>query len=258
MKKQFALYLMSALMLASTHCAVAQSPAFTLESEELRAQITAQQSATLSAAMTGSIKTLHVREGMHVDAGQILVEFSCDAENARLDKARIEAQIAENKLVGANRMAQMEAIGLVELENSRLEVMKANAEVSLLNAVTGKCTLRAPYAGIVADKFVNANEFVETGKPILEIQNNQSLRVEFIAPSSWLEWLSADYPLAIFVTDTQTTYSATVGYTTGKVDALSQSIKIFANLDSVHSELLPGMSGRIDITPPSQQLSLSK
>ncbi|QSX32636.1 efflux RND transporter periplasmic adaptor subunit [Shewanella avicenniae] len=229
-----------------------------LEIEELRAQITASHHATLSAEMTGKILSLLVREGTLVHAGQKLIEFKCDAENARLSQARIETQIAENKFNGTKRMAEMDAVGTVELENSRLEVEKAKAQVELLDAVVGNCTITAPYDGTISDKFVNENEFVETGKPLIEIQNNQSVMVEFIVPSSWLSWLKIGYPLSIYVIDTKKIYQANIGYTSGKVDALSQSIKVFALLNDTHKELLPGMSGRINIKAPSPSSNFSQ
>lgn len=254
MKMRFALALLfsSSLMPAAVFAQdLMKANEFTLEASEIRAQLTPVQKATISASMSGEISHLDIRDGEKVKKGQTLIRFRCDTERARVQKANAELKMAQNKLKGHQRMAQLEAIGEIELENARLEVDRAKAELNILRSVMDKCVVHAPFSGDIGEKLVDAREFVELGKPMLEMQDSSSLIVEFIAPSKWASWLQPDFAFNVMIADTQKSYPAKLLYTASKVDALSQSIKVYAKIDGQFTELLPGMSGFVDIKTPS-------
>jgi len=220
-----------------------------LEQTELRAQLSAVRHAMLSAEMSGRISQLKVREGQQVKKGDLLVKFDCSLQQAQHEKASSQLAAVRNSLKGHERMAELNAIGNVELVNSRLEVRKAKAELAFLNVNISRCGIRAPYTGSIGDRLVREQEFVEAGQSILEIQDDSSLLLEFIVPSSWLSWLKPAHEFEVAISDTGKLYPAVLYYTAAKVDAMSQSVKVVAKIKGNFNELLPGMSGRVHLTP---------
>ncbi|PNH95405.1 efflux RND transporter periplasmic adaptor subunit [Vibrio diazotrophicus] len=218
-----------------------------IDTSSIRAQIVAKHHAVLSAEMTGRINRMQLREGQKLDKGELLVAFDCDIQKAQLSKAKAQQSASRNTLSGHRRMAELNAIGEVELENSRLELAKSQADVDYLNAQIKRCELRAPYSGVIADLMVNEHEFIQIGSPILEILDTSELQVEFIAPSSWISWLKPGYPFSILVEDTGKIYQSEVSYIGAKVDAVSQSIKVVARISDLNEEIRPGMSGQIQM-----------
>lgn len=217
------------------------------DASSIRAQIVAKHHAVLSAEMTGRINKMQLREGQILQKGALLVSFDCDIQKAQLSKAKAQQSASRNTLSGHRRMAELNAIGEVELENSRFELAKSQADVDYLNAQINRCELRAPYSGVIADLLVNEHEFIQIGSPILEILDTSELQVEFIAPSSWLSWLEPGYPFSIVVDDTHKTYRTEVSYIGAKVDAVSQSIKVVARITESGKDLKPGMSGQVKL-----------
>lgn len=71
-----------------------------------------------------------------------------------------------------------------------------------------------------------------------------------IVPSRWLVWLKPDYPFHVEIDETGKTYPARVTRLGGRVDAVSQSIRVFGEITSPAPELMAGMSGKVDIEPP--------
>jgi len=240
-----------------TLCCIALTPSafaeidFSLEQAELRAQLTPVRYATLSAEMTGRIDQLPVREGGRVAAGDLLVSFDCGLQGAQLKKSQSQLASARNILRGNQRMAELNAIGQVDLANSELDVRMAQADVEYLQETLKRCEIRAPYAGSIGDQLVRAQEFIQAGTPLIEIIDDTALQLEFIAPSRWLNWLEPGLALEVGLDDTGTVYTARLEYTAAKVDAMSQSVKVVAVIQGQHPELKPGMSGRIRITPPT-------
>ncbi len=222
---------------------------FSLEQNELRAQLSPVRHATLAAEQGGKIKRIAVREGQRVEKGQRLVEFDCALQAAQLQKARAQLAGARNTHTGNQRMADLNAIGSVELNNSRIEVRKAQADIAYLNATIKGCTIDAPYAGSIGEQRAREQEFVQAGQPLLDILDDSALELEFIVPSRWLDWFKPGYDFAVQIEDTGKTYPVKLRYTAARVDPLSQSVKAVAVIDGQFEELLAGMSGQIQIAP---------
>lgn len=215
---------------------------------ELRTQLSPVGIAMLSSEMAGKIHTLAVVEGQRVEAGDLLASFDCSIQEAQLEKAEIKLDISRNNLKASKRMRELNAIGGIEYANAELDVSSAHADIRYLMATLKRCLIIAPFSGSIGDIEVNANEFVPAGTPMIEILDVSSLKMEFIAPSNWLEWLSPGMKFEVYLEDTGQIYQATIDRLAAKVDAMSQSIKVVASIIDNYPDLLPGMSGRVRIS----------
>lgn len=238
----------SALLINSAVLEAAEG--YALDQSEIRAQLSPVRHAILSAEITGKVSLLAVREGQRVSKGDALVKFDCALQEAQLKKAETQRSIARNTLKGNKRMAELNAIGSVELANSQLDVRKFGADVAYIRATLNRCIINAPYSGVIGDLLTREQEFIQAGTPLVEILDDSEFQLEFIAPSRWLSWLSPDITLGVLLNDTGKTYPASLSYTSAKVDALSQTVKVVAVIDGKFQELRPGMSGTIKISPP--------
>jgi ABC-type Na+ transport system ATPase subunit NatA len=80
------------------------------------------------------------------------------------------------------------------------------------------------------------------------------MELEFLVPSKWLTWLSSSTEAMIHIDETNKDYPIKIKTIGAKTDAISQSIKVSATIESRFPELSPGMSGKINITiPPGQE-----
>lgn len=236
---------------ARTVPAALAAPAPALDKFDLRAQLTARRYTTLAAEIAARIARINVREGERFKAGQSLVGLDCSLVSAQRDRARAVLSAAENTHAGNQQLAEHKAIGQVELRTSALEIDKAKAELSVGNATLAKCSIPAPYNGRVAEQKAREGQFVQPGNPVLEIIDDSTLELEFIVPSKWLAWLTPDYKFKVFIEDTQKTYPARIQRIGAKVDPVIQSIKVAAVIDGSFKELVAGMSGKVELTPPN-------
>ena len=98
--------------------------------------------------------------------------------------------------------------------------------------------------------FTHNFQFVGVGAPLIEILSDKDLDLELIVPSLWLTWLKPGVPFDVAIDETGKTYPAKITRLSGKVDAVSRSIKIYGKIDNPADTLLPGMSGRALLSPP--------
>lgn len=216
---------------------------FDIERNEMRAQLMPLRLATLSAEMPAKIEKVKVLEGQRFKSGQVLVEFDCEMQRAQHNKMLAQLAVAKNNYVGNQHLADLKAIGLVELNNSEAEVQKAQADVDYLQATIKKCEILAPFSGRTGDIKVRSQQFVKLGDPLLDVFDDSKLELEFIVPSHWLAWLAPGYKFEVFIEDTQHAYPVLLDRLAGHVDPLSHTVKAVAVVDGEFSELLVGMSG---------------
>jgi RND family efflux transporter MFP subunit len=216
-----------------------------LKGQEIRAQLTPRRFTSLSAEVGARIQRLGVAEGAAFTEGQVLVVFDCTVQQAQLDKARAELDAAQATLKANERLLELNSIGQLELDLSRSAVGRARAEVGMHEAVLSKCTVRAPYAGRVAEQKVREQQFVQPGQPLLEILDDSVMELEFLVPSSWLVWLRPGQRVRVQIDETRKSYPARFTRIGARADPVSQSVKVAAAIEGRFPELVAGMSGRL-------------
>ena len=218
--------------------------------QEIRAQLLPRRYTTIAAEIGAKINSLPVAEGSAFRAGQMLVSFDCTLQQAQLQKAQAELDGAAQTLKSNQRLAELNSVGQLELDLSRSAVGKAKAEVGANQAVLGKCGVAAPFAGRVAEQKVREQQYVQPGQALLDIIDDSVLELEFLVPSHWLNWLRVGGKFQVQIDETRKSYPAKFIRIGARVDPVSQSVKVAAAIDGKFPELIAGMSGRVQVTPP--------
>jgi membrane fusion protein (multidrug efflux system) len=215
----------------------------TARAREIRAQLTPRRYTTISSEIGARVSDIHVSEGGYFKKGQTLVSFDCSMQKAQLNKSEADLASAENTYSANQRLAELNSVGQVELDNSRAARRKAAADVEMSRTLLRKCSIAAPYSGRVAEQRAREQQFVQAGQPLLEILDDSALELEYLVPSKWLVWLKPGARFLVKIDETGKSYPATVVRTGARIDPVSQSIKIKGQVAGRYPELLAGMSG---------------
>lgn len=222
-----------------------------IERQEIRAQLLPRQYTTIAAEIGAKISRLPVQESGAFKAGQQLVGFDCSLQQALLQKARAELSAAQYSDKANKRLAELNSIGQLEADLGRAALQKAVAEVGAQQAMLGKCSITAPFAGRVAEQRVREQQYVQPGQPLLDIIDDSVLELEFLVPSAWLGWLRTGQVFEVEIDETGKRYPARFIRIGARVDPVSQSVKVAAAIDDRFPELVAGMSGRVLLAPPA-------
>ena len=221
-----------------------------IERQDIRAQLLPRRYTTVAAEIGAKIQRLPVPEGGAFRAGQLLLSFDCTLQQAQLQKAEAELDGAVQTWKANQRLFELNSVGLLDLELSRAAAGKARAEVGANQAVLGKCNVTAPFAGRVAEQKVREQQYVQPGQALIDIIDDSVLELEFLVPSRWLVWMRAGGSFQVQIDETRKSYPAKFIRIGARVDPVSQSVKVAAAIDGRFPELVAGMSGRVQITPP--------
>jgi RND family efflux transporter MFP subunit len=217
---------------------------------EIRAQLTARNYTTLSSETSARIDRITSRVGEHFRKGDPLIIFDCGTQRAQVAKAKAVLTQADKTAAINQRLANLKSIGQLELDVSRAEVEKAKADLDIADAAASKCEIAAPFSGVTVDLKAQQFQYATPGQPLLEILDDRSLEIELIAPSRDLPWLKPGYAFQVHIEETDKTYPAVTTRVGGRVDPVSQTVKVFGEIKGDAPELMAGMSGRANIPPP--------
>lgn len=237
-----------ALTLLSALSGVAQAA----DDSGIRVQLSAHRHTVLSSELAGKLTQVTVREGEAFKAGQTLVAFDCAIHKARLSHSYAAENAANKKLAIARKLDKLNSISVADVAQAEADRAMARAESGVNRVMVKRCTISAPFAGRVAERKVQPQQYVGEGTELLSIYANDSYDVELIAPSDWLRWLKPGQPFRVQLDETGETLTAKIVRIGAVVDAVSRSIKVIGRIDSHTSDLLPGMSGVAHIAPPME------
>lgn len=224
-------------------------PARAVASERPRVLLMPQHETTLVAQTVGRIERLGGGLGESFRAGATLVAFDCAEQQARLKIGRAELDSASRNLEAKQRLAALKAAGEIEVQIAKAAVDRADAQVELANVQIAQCRIRAPFPGRIAKLHVREYQGVNIGQPLMDIVGDGTLKLRLNVPSRWLAWLAEGHRFQVAIDETGKQYPATVSALNARVDAISQSIEIEAQVIGKHPELLPGMSGTASFEP---------
>lgn len=218
---------------------------------KLRVKVTAVRQTVLSSQLGGRLQEVTVRDGDSFTKGQVLAKMDCAMERAQLNRARAAVSKQNAFFQATQKLEKMKSRSPLELAAARADAAQAEAELLMTQVMVGRCEVKAPFDGRVGELMVRENQFVSEGQPLFEVLDPSELELEFIVPSHWLPWFVPEYVFSVTIDETGKAYPARLARLGGKVDAVSQSIKVYARFDSPDPSLLPGMSGEAHVTPPA-------
>jgi membrane fusion protein, multidrug efflux system len=243
-------------LLVCTHVASAQSAARAAmqiqdapaQSSQVRVQVVASLETTLSSPATGRITRLNASLGEGFAKGQVLVAFDCDEAEARLKMAQAELSGAQETLEARVRMQGLEQASDVEVAVAAAAVNKARGQVDLQQAQVSQCTIKAPWTGRVAKVHVKNFMSVTPGQPLLDLVMSGPLRLRLNLPSRLIARVGKGTALNVTIDETGKTYEARVVAVNSRVDTVSQTVEVEAAVAKSYPDLLPGMSGVVDVS----------
>jgi RND family efflux transporter MFP subunit len=232
--------------------------------------------------VTGQVAKIHVNEGDSVRKGQTILELDLAAEVLEVErrkllaesKAEVDAVSRQLETLATHLTATRElyastgSVPREELENQELEHSLAEVELLRLQQAEKreeielkiarkqleKRTLRAPFAGEVAEIIVNVGENCELDTKLVRLVDTAKgyfvANVE-MAVSQQLS-LGQDVELQFNTGLEPIKINAAISFISPVVDAASGLRKVKARFDNQDDRLVPGMAGIMLFEPDNK------
>ena len=144
--------------------------------------VVSKRRAEISSRLTGYVRSVSVQAGDPVAAGQLLLTIDSSDVTGQLQQAQA---VFDEAQVNYQRATNLYAKGVatrVQLDAATRQYATAKASLQMAEAAVGYADIRAPYAGVIVDKLVDAGDLATPGRPLLVLEDERALEVQSYVP----------------------------------------------------------------------------
>jgi len=215
---------------------------------------------TISAQTAGEIIELPFDVNDFVPKGAAVVRFDNTKQKARLDKAVANEAEARARLAEAEetfnretRLLKEGATSKAKHENAKANLTSTRAKLELAEAAVSEANkefehtvVRAPYSGIVVERFVEIGEQLQIGQPLGTGLSLEELRVAVEVPGRYIDTVRQLQDTRILVPNGNNASVATKSLTIFPyADPKTHTFTVRVNLAEGDYGLYPGMLTKV-------------
>ncbi len=210
----------------------------------------------LAANAAGRVVKTFVERGDHVAAGAVLAQL--DARSAALSRAEAEANVTsateslKNATADCARYEGLLAKGAITQQEYDRQTTSCHTQAASEGAARARAaeamqtvtdsTIRAPFAGVVAERFVHVGDYVHADTRVVTLLVDDPLRLELTVPEANV---GSVHPGLVVTFGTVSlpgrVFTATVKYMGGEIRQATRDLVVEAVTSNQDHVLLPGM-----------------
>jgi membrane fusion protein (multidrug efflux system) len=214
----------------------------------------ANESVTLTAKVTDTVRRVNFEDGDFVDAGAVLVELTNQEEEALLAEARANLQDAENQLRRQEDIASRGLGAASELDVARSRFAAQEARLNSVVARLKDRVITAPFAGMLGFRQVSPGTLVSANTTITSIDDISTIKLDFTVPETFLEAMKPGAKVvAKSVSYPDRDFAGTVRTVGSRVDPITRAFTVRAHVPNADRALRPGMLLTVEVVTAEHQ-----
>jgi multidrug efflux system membrane fusion protein len=221
----------------------------------LRGRTEALHAVDVRAEVDGMVQTIHFDKGDKVKAGDVLCELKINDKGAKFDEARALVSQREKEYSAARNLAAKGYVSETQAKQAAAALEAADAEQRTEQIALDNTKIRAPFDGIVDDRYVNQGDYMRTGdKCEMVIAPEPFLAVGAVSEHDVASLKLGDPASATLVTGQ--TVQGTIRFIAQRADAATRTFRVEVQLPNPDALLRDGVSA--DIKIPVRQVTAQK
>jgi len=233
------------------------TPQFIAKNRVLNGEVEAVNKAKVSAQTSGRVTKFNFDVDDYVSQGAVIAEFTNTEQKAQLKQANANADAAliaykqaeidytRTKEVYSKKLVAKSVLDKALSNRDSLKARSIAATASVINATQqlDYTIIRAPYDGIVTNRYVEQGELVSPGTPIMEGLSLTKLRVVTNIPETIINLVKKNPVAEVRVNDQVFTASKITIFP--YADKMTRTFKARIEFDSKQTPLFPGMTVKV-------------
>ncbi len=217
----------------------------------------ADREANLTSPLDDVVEEVFVREGQRVAEGQALARFRLTSVTPAAASAAAQLKVAA---ADRDRMRNLFAEGAVsqrDVDAAEAAYRAADAANASAARLLADATVRAPFAGAVATRRVQAGDRVGTGDPLFTIVNTSLLEFEASVPSEYLASVKPGAGVRLSITGVPGDVDGVVARVNAAADPATRQVKVYVRVPNRGGRLVSGLFANGDVVTNEAQASLA-
>ncbi len=208
----------------------------------------ANETVRMAAKISGRIVGIDFDDGELVRKGAPLVRLNTDEELANLRALQAVEMDRKKAFERAQELKQRQAGTAASLDETRAQLLKAQAEIEAARARLANYEIRAPFDGLVGLRNISIGAFVAPGDLLTTLDDVSIIKIDFSVPSAFLAALKPglDVEAKTSAYDKRI-FKGVVKSVDSRVDPVTRAIVVRATLDNPEFSIRPGMLMQLEV-----------
>jgi membrane fusion protein, multidrug efflux system len=220
-----------------------------VEQIALTGTVEAARDVTVSAEESGVVRELLVARGASVREGQPLVRIDDAVLRPQVERARAEARLAQEQWERRRRLFEEDQVGseLAYLE-ARLLAEQAAAQLAVLEERLARTLVRAPFSGVVEERFVEVGSMVAPGAAVARILQLDPVKITAGVPERYATDVRAGASVEVsFDVLPGETFDGSVGFVGSAVNPRNRTFPVEVALRNPGGMIKPEMVANVSL-----------
>jgi membrane fusion protein, multidrug efflux system len=205
-------------------------------------QIEAIQSIELRPEVEGRIVGFLIREGQEVAAGTPLFQIDSTELGAQVAQLAAQRDLANQDLARTKDLIAQNAASTQDLQHAEANARSMDAQYRVMSTRLARTTVRAPFSGIVGQRFVSQGDYVNNTTKLVTLQTVNPMRATFNVPEKYAQSLKRGQEVTFRVAAIQNRgFVGEVDFVDPVVSLPGRTILVKANVPNPQRLLQPGM-----------------
>jgi membrane fusion protein (multidrug efflux system) len=201
----------------------------------------------VTARRTGVIEQVLADRGSWVRAGQALAVLESDVATAELEIARQDLLLAQSDYDRVDALHSQKIASVSDYDRLKIGLAGAHSRVDLAQAALERCTVRAPFAGQIVERWAVIGLRVEEddGTPLFRVVAKDPVRARVDVPERDLQSLRIGAPAWLALGGAAPASSARIVFISPAIDAASGTAPVIVESTSRDERLRAGAAVRV-------------
>ena len=213
---------------------------------QVHGKVKADKSAELY-SMGGRVRSILVKEGDRVSAGQLLVALDNDAIEKQVTAAESGANLASDVFEKQNALWQQKIGSEVQFLQAKSQKEQAEAGLAALREQLRMSRITAPFSGIVDEVMVSVGDATSPMAPAARVVDLTGGSLEADVPESYVKSVKAGDPVRVEFPSLGDTLTATITNVSRYIDPANRTFKVSVRVPEGETYIRPNMLSVIHI-----------
>jgi membrane fusion protein, multidrug efflux system len=219
----------------------------------IRGRTEALHAVDVRAEVDGMVKAIHFDKGDKVKEGDVLCELKINDKGAKFDMSRALVSQRDKEYTAARNLAAKGYVSETQAKQAAAALEAAQADLRTQQIALSNINIRAPFDGIVDDRYVNEGDYMRTGdKCEMVVAPQPFLAVGTVSEHDVGGLKIGDPATAVLVTGQ--TVEGKIRFIAQRADTATRTFRLEVELPNPDAKLRDGVSADIKI-PVSQVMA---
>lgn len=211
-------------------------------------QLDAEYSVTLKPEIQGVVEAIEFEQGQTVAEGDVLFRLRDAGQAAMLREAEANRDLAHVRWKRASELESHNASSKAAADAARAEWEVARARVDLARVALERTRIRAPFDGVVGQRYVDPGARVEEENALVRVDAVDRLQLTFAISDEGLPFAKPGMRVQAWVRPYPgEKFPGEVFFVSPTLDPTNRRIWVKAWIDNADRRLAPGLFANVDL-----------